>query len=57
MAQRLGHDTDRDGHAALSAREIAMRNRDSAGRPLSPVMQTAATACELAWKAADRDRG
>ena len=31
-----------------SAREIARRNRESVGKPLSPVMKTAATACELA---------
>ena len=40
----------------MSAREIALRNRTSPGRPLSPIMKTAATACELARKAADRDR-
>jgi hypothetical protein len=37
-------DDDRD----WSAREIARRNRESVGKPLSPVMKTAATACELA---------
>ena len=31
-----------------NAREIARRNRADAGRPLSPVMKTAATAIELA---------
>jgi hypothetical protein len=31
-----------------SAREIARRNRESVGKPLSPVMKTAATARELA---------
>ncbi|HWT12388.1 MAG TPA: hypothetical protein VN231_06520 [Allosphingosinicella sp.] len=31
-----------------SAREIARRNRESLGKPLSPVLKTAATACELA---------
>lgn len=34
--------------AAPNAREIAHRNRASPDRPLSPVMKTAATACELA---------
>jgi hypothetical protein len=57
MADCLGRETDRDEPYAWSAREIAQRNRDSAGRPLSPVMKTAATACELARKAAQRDRG
>ena len=57
MADCLGRDTDRDERYAWSAREIAQRNWDSAGRPLSPVMKTAATACELAHKAAQRDRG
>ena len=36
--------SDRD----WSAREIARRNRESVGKPLSPVMKTAATARELA---------
>ena len=57
MADCLGRETDRDEPYAWSAREIAQRNRASASRPLSPVMQTAATACELARKAAQRDRG
>ena len=56
MADFIGRETDRDEHPAWSAREIAQRNRASAGRPLSPVMKTAATACELARKAAERDR-
>jgi hypothetical protein len=34
--------------AHWSAREIARRNRDQLGKALSPVMQAAATACELA---------
>ena len=57
MADCLGRDTDRDEPYVWSAREIAQRNRDSVGQPLSPVMKTAATACELARKAAQRDRG
>ena len=40
-----------------SAREIARRNRESVGKPLSPVMKTAATACELAHgKAVEEER-
>jgi len=38
----------------LSAREIAQRNRAEDGKPLSPVMKTAATACELAHAARGR---
>ena len=56
MADSLGRETDREEPHAWSAREIALRNWASAGRPLSPVMKTAATACELARKAAQRDR-
>ena len=37
-----------DDRQAWNAREIARRNRAGSGRPLSPVMKTAATACELA---------
>jgi hypothetical protein len=37
-----------------NAREIARRNRGASGRPLSPVMKTAATACELAHGAKPR---
>jgi hypothetical protein len=39
--------------ARRSAREIARRNQDAVGKPLSPVMKTAATACELAAGAAN----
>ena len=39
---------------AWSAREIARRNRAEGGKPLSPVMKTAATARELAHAAAGR---
>ena len=56
MANSLGRGNDRDEYAARSAREIAQRNWESAGQPLSPVMKTAATACELARNAAERDR-
>jgi len=37
-----------DAPASLDARAIARRNRDACGDTLSPVMKTAATACELA---------
>ena len=56
MADSFGRESDRDEPHAWGAREIAQRNRASAGRPLSPIMKTAATACELARKAAQRDR-
>jgi hypothetical protein len=39
-----------------TARDIARRHRDAAGKALSPVMKTAATARELAC-AAGRERG
>jgi len=39
---------DQDEARRWSAPEIARRNREAAGLPLSPVMKTAATACELA---------
>jgi hypothetical protein len=45
-------DNDRD----WSAREIARRNRESGGKPLSPVMKTAVTACELAHRQAAEAR-
>jgi hypothetical protein len=38
-----------------NAREIARRHQESGGRPLSPVMKTAATACELAHSPAARE--
>ena len=45
-----------DDRQAWSAREIARRNCAGSGRPLSPVMKTAATACELAHApAAERE--
>ena len=44
-----------DDRQAWNAREIARRNRAGSGRPLSPVMKTAATARELAHaRAAER---
>ena len=56
MADFLVRETDRDQYQTWSAREIAQRNRASTERPLSPVMKTAATACELAQKAARKGR-
>ena len=56
MAERFGREMDRDEPFVWSAREIAQRNWASAGRPLSPVMKTAVTACELARKAARKNR-
>jgi len=35
-----------------NAREIERRNRERSGKPLSPVLKTAATACELAHRPA-----
>lgn len=46
--------------ALWSARAIARRNGAGDGRPLNPVMKTAATACELAHSpaaCAERDDG
>ena len=48
MAESLTPRPADDEQAEWSAREIARRNRESLGKPLSPVMKTAATACELA---------
>ena len=53
MAGDVGRETG-DSPRAWSAREIARRNEAEAGKPLSPVMKTAATACELAHGAAAR---
>jgi len=44
---------DTQPQRGVTTREIAQRNRDSSGKPLSNVMKTAATACELA-QARDR---
>jgi hypothetical protein len=57
MVGTFGRERDCDEHHGWSAREIAQRNRAGVGQPLSPVMKTAATACELARNAAERDRG
>ena len=56
MAGGGGRETG-ESPRAWSAREIARRNEAEAGRPLSPVMKTAATACELAHGASARRRG
>jgi hypothetical protein len=54
MADKIGS-KDRDGSGGeWNAREIARRNLDHDGRPLSPVMKAAATACELAHSQAAR---
>jgi hypothetical protein len=53
MAQ--GADREGEDRRAWNAREIARRNRAESRRPLSPVMKTAATACELAH-APNRER-
>ena len=39
-----------------NAREIERRNRETLGKPLSPVLKTAATACELAHSPAAHRR-
>ncbi len=41
-----------DDEAGWSAAEIARRNEEQLGRPLSPVMKTAVTASELAHASA-----
>ena len=46
MADGAGDRTERI--SIWNAREIARRNQSDPGRPLSPVMKTAVTACELA---------
>ena len=43
--------------AFWNARAIARRNGAGDGKALNPVMKTAATACELAHKAADQPPG
>ena len=53
MAGDVGPETE-DRPIPWSARAIAQRHRAALGKPLSPVMQTAATACELAHDAAGR---
>ena len=54
MANQVRPVAEHRGPARWSAREIARRNRAAVGKPLSPVMQTAATACELAHGADER---
>ena len=55
MADRAPEPRDNSGEP-LTAREIARRNEKAAGSPLSPVMKTAATACELAQRPAAPER-
>ena len=50
MADRPASGAERGDKAHWNAREIARRNRQSIGEPLSPVMKTAATARELAHR-------
>jgi hypothetical protein len=56
----MAGDVGREGEQRAyrwSAREIARRNQAATERPLSPVMKTAVTACELAHgQAAQRPR-
>ena len=54
MAHNARTDTSNET-TRWNAREIARRNRAAAGKPLCPVMKTAATASELAH-AADRQK-
>jgi hypothetical protein len=53
MAGDVGREGEEERNA-WSAREIARRKRAEGDKPLSPVMKTAATACELAYSAAGR---
>lgn len=46
-----------NGHPGRDARDIARRNRDAGGKGLSPVMKTAATACEVGHEPPARRRG
>ena len=55
MAESIGSKDSGDAPGEWNAREIARRNQESGGRPLSPVMKTAATACELAHSSAARE--
>ena len=48
MVESVGTKGQDGPGAAWNAREIARRNQVEGGRPLSTVMKTAATACELA---------
>ena len=55
MAESAGAKGRGDPSPWWNAREIARRNQDRGGRPLSPVMKTATTACELAHSPAARE--
>ena len=53
MTGDVGREGERKAHR-WSAREIARRNQVDTERPLSPVMKTAVTACELSHGQAAR---
>ena len=53
MAGDVGRERD-DEARRWNAREIARRNQADAGKPLSPVMKAAITACEFAHSPAAR---
>lgn len=54
MAEKFSAAERRNQERDWSAQEIARRNAETSGRPISPVMKTAATACELAHRPAAR---
>jgi hypothetical protein len=51
MADSPAGKAKRDQPDRWNAREIERRNREELGKPLSPIMKTAATARELNWRA------
>jgi hypothetical protein len=48
METAMADNVRSEGQRGWSAREIAQRHQGESGGPLSPVMQAAVTACELA---------
>ena len=50
MADKYSAAERRNQERDWSAPEIARRNIESLGKPISPVLKTAATACELAHR-------
>ena len=50
MAEDYSAAERRNKEKGWSAPEIARRNVESLGKPISPVLKTAATACELAHR-------
>jgi hypothetical protein len=54
MAEGPGPKSGEDASPDWNARAIARRHEAAAGKPLSPVMKAAATACELAHGPAAR---